>query len=334
MSSQQKPPQQPVDKAELIEKKIDREITSALAVSNKSGGALFRTADDVMEYAKLMAIAAEAVPPHCRSKIGVCLGIVMRSIHWDMDPFAVANQSYVVNDRISYESQIIHAVIEQRAPIVGRLKHSFSGEGAKRKCKVWATTRDDETLEWESPEIAQIKPKNSPLWAVKPDLQLYYNTSRDWARAFFPDVIHGVYSKDELQDGVIDAAHAPAATPLPQPASRVEQLRNRMAAKPTTPQQPSAGPEPEPEPESPQVGDPQPTTPPDESNIEVLLEACQSVEDCRRLAARVSADESLGEQERNDWLYEINLHEQALADNSQASQGGDGQLFPTSPNYD
>jgi hypothetical protein len=97
----------------------------------------------------------------------------------------------------------VHAVIEQRAPIIGRLRHKFEGEGDERRCIVSATLRETgETLEYISPPFSKIQPKNSPLWKTKPDLQLYYNTSRDFCRAYFPDVLLGVYSQEELRDHV------------------------------------------------------------------------------------------------------------------------------------
>jgi hypothetical protein len=83
------------------------------------------------------------------------------------------------------------------------MRHKFDGEGEDRRCIVTATLRETgETLEYISPPFSKIQPKNSPLWKTKPDLQLYYNTSRDFCRAYFPDVLLGVYSQEELRDHV------------------------------------------------------------------------------------------------------------------------------------
>lgn len=194
----------PTNRADLIESKLDRDIAGKLAVTLRNGGTSFENMAEVLEFAKLMSISRQAVPPHCREQPGVCLGITIQAVEWRMSPFAVANKSYVVNDRLSYESQLIHAVVEQRAPITGRLRHEFSGEGGSRKCRVWAVDQKlNEELSYESPAFSDIQPKNSPLWKTKPDLQLYYNTSRDWARVYFPDVILGVYSNDELFDAAL-----------------------------------------------------------------------------------------------------------------------------------
>ena len=54
--------------------------------------------------------------------------ICVQAIEWRMSPFAVANKSYVVNDRVAYESQLVHAVIEQESNYEPRAR---SKKGAK-----------------------------------------------------------------------------------------------------------------------------------------------------------------------------------------------------------
>lgn len=156
----------------------------------------------------------------------MCLAVCIQALEWRFSPFAVANKSYEVQGRLCFESQLVHALIEQRAPIRGRLQHRFEGEGDERKCIVWATLRDTgETMEYTSSAISKITPKNSPLWKTKPDLQLYYNASRDFCRAYFPDVLLGVYSQDELRDHV-GPDHAKDVT-KPDIASRLKGGKGR-----------------------------------------------------------------------------------------------------------
>ena len=40
-----------------------------------------------------------------RAQPGACLAVSLQSLNWRMDPFAVANKSYMVNDRIAYEAR-------------------------------------------------------------------------------------------------------------------------------------------------------------------------------------------------------------------------------------
>jgi hypothetical protein len=205
---------QVLSKVNRIEDRIDKAAISETTISSASGGMAFRNMLEVMEFAKMMAISDIAMPKHLRGNVGACLAVCIQAIEWKMSPIAVANKSYVVNDRISYESQLIHAVIEQRAPLVGRLRCSYSGQGGSRRCKVWATAKGETApFEYESATFDMIQPKNSPLWKSKPDLQLFYNASRDFARMYFPDVILGVYAEDELEPSTIVASRPAVAMP-------------------------------------------------------------------------------------------------------------------------
>lgn len=163
---------------------------------------------DAMDFATMMAAADIAIPIHLRANPGACLAITMQSLAWGFEPFFVANKSYAVKQkksgdtRIAYESQLLHAVIERRAPLKKRLRPVWEGEGAKMTCKVIGYVYgEEEPFEWPGVEIGQIKIKNSPEWVNNPKKQLWYHSSRDWARIFFPDVLGGAYTRDEM-DGV------------------------------------------------------------------------------------------------------------------------------------
>src|SRR5262245_34241253 len=99
-----------------IEERLDRAKAGAVVISDNLGGVLFQNMAEVMEFAKLMSLADIAVRKHLRGNPGMCLAVTIQALEWRMSPFSVANKSYVVNDQIAYESQLIHAVIESRAP--------------------------------------------------------------------------------------------------------------------------------------------------------------------------------------------------------------------------
>lgn len=184
---------------ERISARTDLTIAGGTEVSSQVGGLSFRDMGQVLEFSKLMAVSRQAIPKHLRSEPGACMAITLQALNWRMDPFAVANKSYMVNDRIAYEAQLIHAVIEQRAPIKGRIKGRIEGKDATRKWILFATTHDGDTIEYEGPEIGKITTKNSPLWKADPDQQLWYYSVRAMCRRHFPDVILGVYEKEEIE---------------------------------------------------------------------------------------------------------------------------------------
>lgn len=183
-----------------IAERVNPAITNNLTVSDQAGGVQFANADEVMEWAKMMSVASSGVRKHLRGNPGACLAICVQALEWGMSSFAVANKSYFVNDQIAFESQLIQAVILKRAPIKGRIKFEFSGEGPNRICRAWARLRDDpdEIVEYVSPLFKDISPKNSPLWKADPDQQHCYMAGRALCRRHFPDVLLGVYADDEI----------------------------------------------------------------------------------------------------------------------------------------
>lgn len=184
---------------------------SALSVQGKTGG--FSVVPDtfaqVMEFASAMAVAGTAIPKHLRSNEGACMAVAMQAFEWGMSPFAVANKSYSVNDRIAYEAQLIAAVVNTRSGIKGRLKYNFTGEGQNLRCEVTGIL-DGEPATYRSPKFSDITPKNSPLWKSDPEQQLAYYSARAWARRHVPEVILGVYDREEIE---IETQPAPPPPP-------------------------------------------------------------------------------------------------------------------------
>lgn len=154
-----------------------------------------------VDYAKHMSGAAHAIPKHLRGNVGACLAVLDMSQRWGFSPFQVARLCYVVNDILAFESQLVHAVVEKFAPLRERLRPIYDGEGATRTCKIIGHFRGEaEPLEYTSPEFSNIKPKNSPLWGSDPDQQLFYFSTQRWARRYCPDILLGIYGKDEIED--------------------------------------------------------------------------------------------------------------------------------------
>jgi len=199
----------------VIEQRIDRAITSTIPVSAPLGGIDPTDYGQVMEFAKTMATAKHGIPAWLRGSAGDCLMICSRAMRWRMDPYFVAEKSYLMinprnnESRVGWESQLVHAVIETLAPIKNRLRHRFEGEGDDTVCIVWATFKgEDEAHTFKSEPLGKrIKDigksdkgnfRGSPLWLTKPRVQLFYDASRDWARINCPDVLAGVYTRDEL----------------------------------------------------------------------------------------------------------------------------------------
>lgn len=177
-----------------------RESVNAVGIAGGATGAKIapQNLGEVVRFAEVMAKADIALPKHLRGNPGACMAVALQALEWQMSPFAVASKSYAVNGAIAYEAQLIIAVVNTRSGIEGRLKYRFEGEGPDRVCYC-SGKLDGEELEVRSPRFADITPKNSPLWKSDPDQQQCYYTGRSWARRHTPEVILGVYDRDEAE---------------------------------------------------------------------------------------------------------------------------------------
>lgn len=158
-----------------------------------------------------MSRADTAIPKHLRGNPGACMAVALQAFEWGMSPFAVANKSYSVNDRVAYEAQLIAAVVNTRSGIQGRLKYKFEGEGPSLRCTVTGII-DGRTLEYRSPLFKDITTKNSPLWKSDPEQQFGYYSARAWARRHVPEVILGVYDREEVE-AIADVDNTPPPAP-------------------------------------------------------------------------------------------------------------------------
>ena len=194
------------DSTALVETPAAKGIIAGMAMVSRgpTGGVVLRpeTYAEVIAVAQMMAQASHAVPKHLRGNPGACMAVVLRASNWDMDPFAVATKTYMVNDILAYESQLVSAVVNMRAPVKGRPKIVYEGDGPELRCTFSYTMLDGDVLEYRSPKVKDIKVKNSPLWVGDPEQQLFYFAARAWARRWVPEVLMGVYTPDEVIDQV------------------------------------------------------------------------------------------------------------------------------------
>ncbi len=214
--------------------------TSALVLDGDS-------LDKMMRLADVMATGRATLPKHFNGNSADCLAVIMQSMQWKMNPFAVAQKTHLVNGVLGYEAQLVNAVITTCAPVLDRLHYEWFGEWEKvigkftiksgdkgeyrvpgwkmqdeegLGVKVWATFRGEDEPRVLELLLAQARTRNSTLWADDPRQQLAYLATKRWSRLYCPDVILGVYSPDELEESVPRFRDvSPARSAEPEPAS-------------------------------------------------------------------------------------------------------------------
>lgn len=226
------------------ERRIAERVTPESARSvgvGRSSGVVIRDMSEAMEFAKLMSIGGIAIRKHLRAQPGVCLAVTVQAVEWGMSPFTVANKSYMVNDQLAYESQLITALMLSRIPLAGRPEIEYTGDsGTTRVCTVTVTLKDGQVIKHSSPQVGKITPKNSPLWKSDEDQQLGYYTQRAMVRLRFPDVLLsvGAMAVDEAMDQADIAPQARDITPARQ--TTTDKLDQLAGISPTMAQQDEA----------------------------------------------------------------------------------------------
>ena len=194
------------------------------------------TLEQGMKLAEMMANCT-LVPDHLRKKPGDCLPILVQSLRWRMDPFAVAQATAVVRGKLCYEGKLVHAVLVSMGAIDGRLRYEWSGQGQARKIRVIGRPRgsaEDCAVEG---TVAQWATDNG-AWKRDPDAMLAYRGARVWARLYCPDAMLGVYTQDEIaHEDIREADGVVVAEPE---EARVQSVADEPG--------PAAEPEPSPEP--------------------------------------------------------------------------------------
>ena len=152
--------------------------------------------DKLWRMAEALANSALSVPKELKGNIGDCLAIVTQAMIWGLNPFAVAQKAHVINGKLGYEAQLVNAVVMQSGAIRGSFSYEFEGD----RCRVGAVLRGESSITWgEWLSAATVTTKNSPLWKVNPKQQMGYLQVKNWARAYCPGALLGVYSTDELE---------------------------------------------------------------------------------------------------------------------------------------
>lgn len=206
---------------------MSRQLTTPDSTSTSAAVLSPDTLDKLIRLSEIMANSRVTVPSHLAGNASDCLAVAMQALQWQMNPFAVAQKTFTVSGVLGYEAQLVNAVITTMAPtrdrvhyewfgpwenVIGKFIEKTSGKGNKYAApdwtlndesgcgvRVWATMKNETEPRVLELLLSQAQVRNSTLWASDPKQQLAYLAVKRWARLHCPDVILGVYTRDELE---------------------------------------------------------------------------------------------------------------------------------------
>lgn len=226
--------------------------------------------NSIMTMAEMMAKGRSTIPAHLAGNASDCAAVIMQSMNWRMNPWAVAQKTHVVNGALGYEAQLVNAVIQSSGVTIDRFAYEWFGSWEKiigkskvmqkaaagkygdkdyKKAyeyrvpdysmadedglgvRVWSTIKGEKEPRVLELLLVQASVRNSPLWATDPKQQLAYLAVKRWTRLYAPDVILGVYTPDELEEVNREMRDiTPAPVASDQPESSPELVKQARTA--------------------------------------------------------------------------------------------------------
>lgn len=173
----------------------------AVAVDFNDPVAIYLDSDvfsQLQRVAKLMSSASLA-PTHLRGegKLGDCFLVAAQAFRWRMDPFSVAQHTYVLSGKLGYEGKLIAAVVNSSGRLQGSLDYRYAGAGDQRTVTVSGKLLGDAHAREITGSVGGWKTTNEQ-WKKNPDQMLAYRGAREWARRYMPEAVLGIQADDEL----------------------------------------------------------------------------------------------------------------------------------------
>jgi len=193
-----------------IDQPLERKRVGDMVV-DRWAGLTFAEYRECVEFAKVMAQAKNSVPGYLKQNPGDCLAIVTQSLRWRLEPYWVAQHSYVAKAEslIAYDAAVHAAILLSSGLLKERPRYAYEGAGEDRVCTVTATFKGETTaVAYTTPPLRICRPpkneqgvvKGSPLWMKDPDQQLGYYAVRNFGRRHAPELLGGVYDREEFEN--------------------------------------------------------------------------------------------------------------------------------------
>lgn len=178
------------------------------------------------------------IPKDFQKNPSNCLIAIEMSARLNASPMMVMQNLFVVNGRPAWSSQWIVAMINQSRKYKTELQYEFGNDpdDGGLSCFAWAIDREGHKvvgpkITMKMAEAEGWVSKNGSKWKTMPQVMIQYRAASFFGRKNCPDMIMGIYSRDEVmetdyEDLDTDSAEAvsSAAAPSGEPALTAEDL--------------------------------------------------------------------------------------------------------------
>jgi hypothetical protein len=191
--------------------------------------------------------AASLMPKHLKGStpeeaIANSFLVVNQAFTWGINPFAVAQETYVVSGNLGYQGKLVAAIINTKARLKERLRYEYNDKpGDALEITVIGTFQGEDEPRKTTLTVGQAKTQNQ-MWTKDPRQKLIYSGVIKWARAHAPELILGVATDDDI-DRIVEAKQVYDANfrqerETAKPQSRLDQVRAKILPENASPAKP------------------------------------------------------------------------------------------------
>lgn len=146
------------------------------------------------------------VPKEYQRNEGNCIIAIEMANRLKVSPMMVMQNLYIVNGRPAWSSQYIIAMINNSKKYKTEIKYKFEGDQENRSCMAYVEDHDGNIVEGPVISMKMAKDegwstKNGSKWKTMPDVMLRYRAASFFGRINCPDMVMGMYSVEEVQEG-------------------------------------------------------------------------------------------------------------------------------------
>jgi hypothetical protein len=120
------------------------------------------------------------------------------------DVMGYMQNTYVVGGKLAMEGKLAIALINRRGPFAGPLQWEEGGEGQEKYAVAYATHEETGEVLRSIPITMKMadaeKWTKNNKWTSMPDQMLRYRSAAFFGRAYCPDILMGMLTKDEADD--------------------------------------------------------------------------------------------------------------------------------------
>lgn len=180
------------------------EPTKAVAVQDVHGSTMF---SDTGRFALAQRAAtvfanSQLVPQHLRGKVADCVIALNIAERLGEDPLTIMQSIYVVHGRAGWSSSYMIARINQSGLIKGRITWDVVGKGKDMEVTAKATLADTGEVVTASASMQMAIAEgwaSNKKYQTMPDLMLRYRAAAMLQRLYFPEVMLGMRTAEELE---------------------------------------------------------------------------------------------------------------------------------------